>query len=204
MKKILIPVIGLVLLSGCATAPVQQACTDAFVRPSYFDQGEELAGFAFSAGARGYGLDGILQIKRRDMASYEAVAFTLDGYQLFQAVISPEAVEYPFLSKAVNRASVRSKLTRFLKMLLVPPATLRDCRVKKEIRYVHYQNPGQVTYFYPAQQHYPTQAQMSKMFGSARLEYGEYQKYGEGLLPQVMFYQDSAAYIDLRLLTLKK
>ncbi len=205
MKKILWLVWCGVLLTGCASAPIQKACTDAFARPSYFDQGEELAGFAFSAGAYNYGLNGILQIKRSDIDTYQAVAFAVDGYQLFQAVITAQGVEYPFLSPVADRSAVRKRLTRFLTLLLEPPAQLTKCQVKEGgVRRVTYKTPGKVIYEYPARQLFPTVAIRKKTFSSARVEYGEYQPYGEGLLPYGLHYEDGPAWITLRLLTLKK
>lgn len=205
MKSILMILLGSLLMGACSAVPVGDSCKKELTRPSYFLQGENLVAFRVSAHAKQYIFDGILQIKRRDAQSYEAVLFATAGaYQVARATVTRDAVQYTFLTPLANRASVRKKLQTLLLLLLFPPVNQKSCQAKEGNTYVTYQDRNKIIYEYPSQEVYPQALTYKKMFSSVRLEFMEYMPDETGFVPNQLFYKDGIIEVNLQLLLLKK
>lgn len=207
MKKILPLCLLTVLLGACASAPFRSgACADGMrLRPDYFASGEKLVAFRFSASAYGYGLDGILQIKKNDGETYAVTLLASAGaYRLMRGVLSRDGMTYSFLAKEADRPAAKAKAESLLKLLLFPPSSLKNCREKDGKLLLTYRDDATVRYEYAPQRVYPDALTYKKTFGTVRLAFDGYTPYEKGELPHYLYYRDGAAEAELVLLTVKK
>lgn len=204
MKKILFLCVSCFILGACSSVGLKPSCDGrSLPRPSYFAAGEKLAAFKFVSSAYGGGLEGILQIKKIDDDSFDVTLFAAaGGYRLMQAVVTRQGAAFSFLVKEADGAVARAKAEQFLNLLLFPPSGYKKCKEKNGVRTVTYQDG--VRYEYAGGEDYPLALFYRKTFGSARLYYGEYAPYEEGLIPHYLYYQDGAVEAELFLITLKK
>lgn len=206
MKKFSVIFAVLFLLSGCSSLGIKSFCDgQSLARPSFFDQGEYLAAFKMTLQARGQMLESLLQIKKTAAEEYEAVLYAAaGGYKLMQARINKDGVKFVFITPQADVPIVREKAESFLTLLLFPPEHYKHCRDKDGTRTVTYGGGLQVHYQYLPGQEYPRGLTYRKKFGTARLNFGQYTPYEQGLVPHYLYYSDGSAEADLILLTLKK
>ena len=80
MKKWVAFAVGLIFLGGCASLGLKTSCDGrGLPRPLFFAQGQTLAAFKIALFARGNELDGILQIKKTAVDTYDATLFAVSG-----------------------------------------------------------------------------------------------------------------------------
>lgn len=205
MKRILILLVVMSALTGCATLPkgAVSACLVERSQLSFFAQGEKLVAFRMTAITGDYGLDGILQIKKQATDQYEVTVFSNVGaYRLLQATVTREAVQYAYLAPGVNHTAVQIKVERFLNLLLISPQSQGVCRATREGAQVNYKHPIK-KYSYVSNNTYPIKLTGPKAFGKVHFLFEQYEPHGEVQLPQVLHYQDGKIQVDLTLLRLK-
>lgn len=207
MKKIYFVLAALCWLGACSTlgrgtgtCPAELAA-----RPDYFAQGQKLAAFRLSARAHGYGLDGILQIKKIGEDAYSFTLFSAQGgLKLAQGTTTAQGTAYSYLMKEADSAAAQAKADVFLKVLLFPPHGAHRCRQSGEQVLVTYEDGNTWHYSYAPGAAYPHSVVYKKVLGSARMSYDQYTPYETGELPHLLIYQDGALEAELALLTLKK
>lgn len=207
MRKIYFVLAALCWLGACSTlGRGPGACPAALAaRPDYFAQGQKLAAFRLAAHARGYGLDGILQIKKIEEDAYSFTLFSVrGGLKLAQGTTTAQGTAYSYLMKEAASAAVRAKADVFLKVLLFPPHGAHRCRQSGEQILVTYKDDHTWRYSYAPGAAYPRSVVYKKGLGSARMNYGQYTPYETGELPHELVYQDGALEVELALLSLKK
>lgn len=206
MKKILFVFIGMLYLSGCAGLGLKTVCEGTHLqRPSFFAQGEYLAAFTVTLHANGQEMQALLQVKKTDVNSYQAVLFaTAGGYQLMRAGVSEKGVDFAYLMPAADMALVREKAASFLTLLLFPPQTYKTCREKDGQRTVTYGTDPAVHYVYLPGQDYPRSLTYRKKFGTARMNFAQYTPALPYSVPQYIYYTDGSVEADLVLLAHKK
>ena len=193
-----------VFFVGCATVPHGDFCAKNLHRPSYFAQGEKRAAFRVNVQAKGYSFDGILQLKRLDDASYEAVLFlTAGAYQVLRATVTRDTITYHFLTKSADRAFVRKKLNTLFHLLLFAEQGTFTCREKEQIRYLTSTEKGTVRYAYERGEQNPYEVSARRMFHTSRLSFAGYGPEGESVLPHQLTYQDGPVVASLQLLLLR-
>lgn len=207
MKKIYFILAALCWLGACSTlGRGTGACpAELAARPDYFAQGQKLAAFRLTARAHGYGLDGILQIKKIEEDAYSFTLFSAQaGLKLAQGTTTPQGTAYSHLMKEADSAAARAKADVFLKVLLFPPHGAHRCRVSGEQILVTYKDGNTWRYSYAPGAAYPRSVVYKKGLGSAKMNYDQYTPYETGELPHGLVYQDGALEVELALLTLKK
>ncbi len=204
MKRFLFVLAVLVFLGGCAGLELKNYCDgQSLPRPSFFERGEYLAAFRVTLHAKGSELQTLLQIKKTDPNTYQAILFAAaGGYKLMQASVTEDKVTFDYVTEPANVALVREKAASFLTLLLFPPSVYKSCREKDGQRTVTYGEKSAVHYVYLPGQAYPRSVTQRKKFGTARLNFAEYMP--AAAVPQYIYYEDGSAEADLVLLTLKK
>lgn len=205
MKQIFVLIMMGCILAGCASIPRggMEACLTERLVPSFFAQGEKLAAFRMTATTKGYGLDGILQIKKQDTDQYEVTVFSNVGaYRLLQATLTREQTQYAFLAPGLNHTAVQIRIERFLNLLLMPSLSQGDCKATKQGAVVSYKHPIK-KYSYVEKSPYPQELTGPKAFGKVHLQFNQYEPYKEVQMPQVLSYQDGKIEVQLTLLRLK-
>ena len=202
MKKITVLVLS-VFLGACASLGVKQGCGEQPLKTvSYFEEGQNLAAFRFTAQARGYRLNGVLQVKKTAGETFEVTAFAATGaYRLMTAQVSQKGAEFTYVLPLVDHAVVRGKVETFLKALLFPPKGVKKCREENGIWTV-YADGG--NYQYRAGQEYPYLLTYKKTLGSVALSYSQYTPYKQGQLPHYLQYEDGGISAEMVLISLKK
>lgn len=206
MKKAIVLLAVLCGLGGCASLGLKQSCDGRdLARPSFFDQGQSLVAFKTVLKARGGEMKGILQIKKTEENSYQAVLFALaGGYKLMQAQVQPKNVTFEVLVPPADVAVVRAKAESFLTLLLWPPAQYKNCREQNGRRTVTYTGADSAYYEYALGESYPQTVVYRKTFGTARMSFAQYRPYEAGFVPHLIYYDDGSVTAELTLLTLKK
>ncbi len=206
MKKIWILCFLCTFLGACSGVSIRPSCDGRDLqKPSYFAHGEKLAAFRLLATARGYGMEGILQVKKIAEDSFDVTLFAVaGGYLLMQAVVTKEGAAFSYIPKEADSAIARAKAETFLKILLFPPMGASKCREKENVRIVTYKDGGTLRYEYEGAQSYPQSLAYKKTFGSAHLNFAQYAPYEAGELPHLLYYEDGAVEAELILLSIKK
>ena len=206
MKKLMVVLGVLCWLGGCASLGLKQSCDgSSLARPSFFDQGQSLVAFKTVLKARGGEMEGILQIKKTEENSYQAILFAMaGGYKLMQAQVQPKSVTFEVLVPPADMAIVRAKAESFLTLLLWPPAQYKNCREQNGRRTVTYTGADSVHYEYAPGESYPQTVVYRKTFGTAHMSFAAYRPYEAGFVPHLINYDDGSITAELTLLTLKK
>ncbi|MBR3603887.1 MAG: hypothetical protein IKL48_04320 [Elusimicrobiaceae bacterium] len=201
MKKITVLVLSL-FLGACASLGVKPSCSKQDLQTvSYFEEGQKLLAFRFSAQARGYRLNGVLQVKKAEGENFEVIAFAATGaYRLMTAQVSQKGAEFTYVLPLADYAIVRGKVETFLKALLFPPQGAKSCREENGIWTV-YADGG--NYQYRAGQEYPYLLTYKKTLGSVALSYSQYTPYEQGQLPHYLKYQDGEIEAEMVLISLR-
>lgn len=206
MKRVFLLLVWLFFMGGCAGLELKNFCDAQHLqRPSFFERGEYLAAFRVALHAKGSELQTLLQIKKTDENTYQAVLFVAaGGYKLLQALVTEQNVTFEYIAKPADAALVREKAASFLTLLLFPPSAYKSCREKDGRRTVTYGGAFEVQYLYLPGQVYPRSVTYRKKFGTVRMNFAEYTAQAVGAVPQYVYYEDGSAQADLVLLTLKK
>ncbi len=207
MRKIYFILAFLCALGACSTlGRGTGACpAELAARPDYFAQGQKLAAFRLTARAHGYGLDGILQIKKIAQDAYSFTLFSAQGgLKLAQGTATAQGTAFSYLIKEADSAAARAKVEIFLKVLLFVPHGAHRCRQSGEQILVTYKDDNTWRYSYAPGASYPQRVVYKEGWGSVQMNYDQYTPYEEGDLPHLLIYQDGALEAELVLLTLKK
>ena len=201
--RILAILLASVWLSACATMGGKQSCPTEDLRAvSYFAEGQKLVAFQFQAAARGYTMNGVLQVKEVAEDAYDVTAVAATGgVWLIKAQVTREKINFTYVLPMADHALVRGKLETFLNMLLFAPKEKEKCREENGLLTV---TVPEGVYKYQAGAVYPHSFVRKKTWGSVQLSYGEYTPYEKGDLPHYLFYEDGGIEAELVLITVKK
>jgi len=203
MKRILLFILLLIGLAGCATLSVQP-CGEELARPYFFEKGENLVAFRMMLQAKEQQIEAILQIKKIAEETYDITVFSTAGaYRMLQVTLTREEAKYSFLVPSADHAVVRIKAERFFKLLLFPSQSIGKCNIKKGQRQVAYKHSPMV-YTYDMEEDYPQRLTGPKSFGKVYLTFEDYEPYEDTQLPHQLHYKDGKIQADLTLLRLKK
>ena len=202
MKKLTVLVFS-IFLSACSTLGVKQSCLKEELKTvSYFEEGQKLVAFRFAAQAKGYQLDGILQVKKTAQEHFEITAYAVaGGVRLMTAQVSRAGTEFTYVLPLADHAVVRGKVETFLTALLFPPQRVKSCREENGEKAVSVEGGN---YRYYTGKMYPYSLTYKKMLGSATLSYDQSAPYEHGQVPHYLQYQDGGVEAELVMISLKK
>ncbi|MCQ2411239.1 MAG: hypothetical protein MJ053_07295 [Elusimicrobiaceae bacterium] len=198
-----------ILLCACAGGQIKRSSVDmhAYKKVDFFAAGYSRAAFKIVGTMNDVALEGVLTVKKIGEQDFEVSVMTAGAYRVLYATVTPQGIAYRQLFPDADTSLVRSRISQFLNLLLLPPGVYQRNRVTKEQLTVFYKGEdGSVRLMYNLPNVYPAAAKTVTMLNTADLFYDEYAPADAEAtvqVPHALVYKDGKIELSLTLISLK-